>query len=724
MDFLNLYNFPPLISSLLFISLGFFVFFKNKKSAVNFVFFLVCLATFWWQFSWFLLFSTNNESFATILIKIGYMGIAFIPATFFNFFVLFLGEKNKVDKFLTYFSYIFSSFFIFLLFFTNYFVDGFYKFDWGFYPKAGFMHPIYLLFLFSLAIRILYLSFGDLKKEKEANTYKFYQLKYVLIALFFYIFSAMDFIVNYGINFYPLGFLFILLFLITFAYTIIRHRLMDIKLAMKNSFVFLMPVLVMAVSSCLILYYAEKFFGWPMMHITLGLIIFWLFFFPFVKKYYYGVANKYFFSSLYDGAKVVGSFSSSLTTALDVLDLEKIYQLIFEAIDKSMHPKAFAFLNYDSASHQYFLKFSRGFSLGNRIVFPSELALHQDFIVNFKPIIVEEIRATAYEEHKEILDLLIALKVAVIVPLNIQDENLGIIALGHKESGDMYNDEDLRTLLFISSQVAAVIKNAQLLSETKGFSLTLQREVERQTKELKQANEDLTKLDKAKSDFISIASHQLRTPLTAIKGFTSMILEGSYGRTTKVVHDKLEKIYESAERLIRLVNDLLDLSHMEGGKMEFNFQKINLTQMVKSVSEELDIQAQKKKLKLTVNLPDQDLFVKADEQKLRQVVMNLIDNAIKYTEKGKAEVSLKESDNKVQFSVKDTGMGMKPEEITNLFQKFVRGSEASHYHTEGAGIGLYVARQLVEAHMGRVWAESEGEGKGSTFLVELPEWGE
>jgi signal transduction histidine kinase len=286
----------------------------------------------------------------------------------------------------------------------------------------------------------------------------------------------------------------------------------------------------------------------------------------------------------------------------------------------------------------------------------------------------------------------------------------------------MYNDEDLKTLTTIASQSALAIKNAQLYNETKGFSLTLQKEVERQTSQLKQANEDLKKLDKAKSDFISIASHQLRTPLTAIRGFTSMILEGSYGRITNVVKDKLEKVYESSDRLIRLVNDLLDLSHMEGGKMEFNFQKVSITQMVKSVCEELDIQAQKKKLKMAINLPEQELFVKADDQKLRQVVMNLIDNGVKYTDKGKVEVFLKEQDGKIIFSVKDTGMGMKEEEIQNLFQKFVRGSEASHYHTEGAGIGLYVARQLIEAHQGRVWAESEGEGKGSTFLVELPEW--
>ena len=205
-----------------------------------------------------------------------------------------------------------------------------------------------------------------------------------------------------------------------------------------------------------------------------------------------------------------------------------------------------------------------------------------------------------------------------------------------------------------------------------------------------------------------------------------MILEGSYGRVTNVVRDKLEKIYESSERLVRLVNDLLDLSHMEGGKMEFNFAKVDFDAMVRSVVEELMPQAEKKKIKLKWKTPDENIWVWADEQKLRQVVMNLIDNAIKYTPQGAVDVLLARVDGSVQMSAKDSGIGMKPDEMKGLFQKFVRGTQAPRMHTEGAGIGLYVAKSLIEAQKGDVWAESEGEGKGSTFFIKMPElkdWG-
>jgi len=310
---------------------------------------------------------------------------------------------------------------------------------------------------------------------------------------------------------------------------------------------------------------------------------------------------------------------------------------------------------------------------------------------------------------------------AISVPLYVKERLIGILGLSEKKSGDMFTIDDLRTLDIIASQTAITLENAQLYEETKNFSQTLQREVERQTAELKKVNEDLLKLDKAKSDFISIASHQLRTPLSIIKGFISMLLEGSYGKMNKEVRDKLEKTYSSAERLVKLVDALLDLTHMEGGKMQFNYGKVNFSEMVQSVIGELAPQAEHKKLKLKLVRSDEPFFVWADGEKLRQVIMNLIDNAIKYTEKGCVSVFLEKSGNACQFAVKDTGMGMQPDEITKLFQKFVRGANAPRLHTEGAGVGLYVAKKLIEEQKGQVWAESEGEGKGSTFFVRMPE---
>ena len=279
------------------------------------------------------------------------------------------------------------------------------------------------------------------------------------------------------------------------------------------------------------------------------------------------------------------------------------------------------------------------------------------------------------------------------------------------------NDFILNLILFLVISSFAILLIRSVLKEVK-----MREELTEREEELKKANEDLKKLDKAKSEFISIASHQLRTPLSIIKGFASMLEEGSYGEMNEKAKDILGKIGASSDRLTRLINDLLDLSRMEGGQMKFEWEFIKLDELVQSVVEELAPQAEKKGVNFKwLNQAPEKMFVRADKEKMRQVIMNLIDNAIKYTLKGFVEVKLvKTPENQARFSVKDSGIGMDQEEISLIFGKFVRGKKVPRLWTEGVGLGLYVARKILEEHKGNVWAESEGEGKGSTFFVEIP----
>jgi signal transduction histidine kinase len=276
-----------------------------------------------------------------------------------------------------------------------------------------------------------------------------------------------------------------------------------------------------------------------------------------------------------------------------------------------------------------------------------------------------------------------------------------------------------KSALFVAVSFFSVFLVRSVLKEVRS-----KERLEKMATELRLANLDLQKLDKAKSDFISIASHQLRTPLSITKGLASMVIEGSFGEVGDKVKEQVTKIYDSNERLNKLVDSLLDLSHIEGGKLQFTFAKIDFAAMAQSVADELSLNAQKKGLAFSFKKPAEPLFVRADEQKLRQVALNLVDNAIKYTPKGGVEVEVERKNGSILLSIKDTGMGFKEDEKNQLFQKFVRGNNAPRLHTEGAGIGLYVAKKMLEEHKGEVWAESEGEGKGSTFFVKLPEWTE
>lgn len=239
------------------------------------------------------------------------------------------------------------------------------------------------------------------------------------------------------------------------------------------------------------------------------------------------------------------------------------------------------------------------------------------------------------------------------------------------------------------------------------------------TEQLFDANEKLKGLDKLKTEFVSLASHQLRSPLTAIKGYTSMLIDGDYGEINKEAKDTIERIMESSNNLTMVVEDLLNVSKIESGGMKYVMEPFDLNDIASGMAKDLSITAEKKGLKLNfLSEGATNCIVKGDKEKLRQVVLNFIDNSIKYTKTGEINVKVEKVGDKVVFSVKDTGMGMTPEIKASLFQKFARG-DGARMNTSGTGLGLYLAREIAEAHGGRVYVESEGMGKGSAFFMEL-----
>jgi signal transduction histidine kinase len=249
----------------------------------------------------------------------------------------------------------------------------------------------------------------------------------------------------------------------------------------------------------------------------------------------------------------------------------------------------------------------------------------------------------------------------------------------------------------------------------------LKKEKKITTNDLIKANIKLKELDQAKSDFVSIASHQLRTPLTIIKGYVSMLLEGNFGNLNKKEREAMKKVFESNERLIRIVENLLNVSRIESGKMLFNFQKKYIQDIITSVINEFSNILIEKNIKLICEKPIKPLpKIAMDVEKIRQVILNLVDNAIKYSNNGKIVINLKIKNKKIIFCIKDHGIGIKKEDMPNLFTKLRRGTGAALICTEGTGLGLYVSKQIILGHKGKIWAESIGEGKGSKFLFELP----
>jgi len=237
---------------------------------------------------------------------------------------------------------------------------------------------------------------------------------------------------------------------------------------------------------------------------------------------------------------------------------------------------------------------------------------------------------------------------------------------------------------------------------------------------LEAANKELLELDKAKSDFVSIASHQLRTPLSIMKGYLSLVREGSYGKLPENQHVIMDRVYKSNEGLIRLVNDLLDVSHIERKKMAFFFKKYDIEKMLQEIIDGFQMIVKQKKLVLSYEKSGSDFVAVCDLDKIRQVVENLIDNAIKYTPEGSVHVGISRVGDEIMIKIADTGIGIPESSKEDLFRIFVRGKGISHLQTDGTGLGLYVAKSIVEEHGGTIAVTSKGENKGSVFTVMLP----
>ena len=296
-----------------------------------------------------------------------------------------------------------------------------------------------------------------------------------------------------------------------------------------------------------------------------------------------------------------------------------------------------------------------------------------------------------------------------------------VIAFVALIGSELFFAENVTNKILILVTLAIAIGFGYFLIKSVKNEVKRKEELQLMSDQLAKANDQLRKLDNAKSDFISIASHQLRTPLTSIKGYISLLVEGSYGKVTQTQQETLNKVYQSNERLINLVEDLLNVSRIESGRMEFDFASCQLADLCQEVVDGFAIRAKNSKLYLDYKKPAVPLpEVMIDAGKVREVISNLTDNALKYTPKGGVAVKLEQKEANLRITISDTGIGIPVTELPYLFSKFSRGKDVGRLNVSGTGLGLYVGKSMIEANGGQIWAESEGEGKGSRFIIELP----
>jgi signal transduction histidine kinase len=289
------------------------------------------------------------------------------------------------------------------------------------------------------------------------------------------------------------------------------------------------------------------------------------------------------------------------------------------------------------------------------------------------------------------------------VPMIVGDQLLGVFDIqSDKLAG--FSKEDASIYTTLAAQVAVALQNARLYV-AQAATVTQLRE-----------------LDRLKSSFLANMSHELRTPLNSILGFADIILEGLDGPLTENMGNDLGLIQKNGQHLLLLINDVLDMAKIEAGMMNLNLERFKIDEILTEVVNIISPLTSGKPLSLLIqDNSNQDVEVFADRIRIRQVMINLVNNAMKFTEKGEISICAIRHDENLVISVRDTGIGIPTNKLEDVFKEFLQVDTSTTRKVGGSGLGLAISRRLVEMHGGRMWAESTGiSGEGSTFNVELP----
>jgi signal transduction histidine kinase len=299
----------------------------------------------------------------------------------------------------------------------------------------------------------------------------------------------------------------------------------------------------------------------------------------------------------------------------------------------------------------------------------------------------------------------------VATPLMARGRAIGVLLVGMAKNSNNITKFEKTMLLKFAENAGIALENSKLYA-----NLKLAKE------DLNKAYENLKVLNKLKDEFLSVASHELRTPMTIIKSYLWMMEKQKAGRLNHKQMEYLQKALEGTQRMIALINDMLDISRFEQKKVSFNLKQINVCAAVEDALAGFEIAAKEKGIYLKFNGDCEDLYINADEIKLRDALVNLIGNAVKFTKTGGVDIGTEEEVEFVKIWVRDTGSGINPQDIEKLFHKFARvdNSYTIAGDAGGTGLGLYIVKLYIEGMGGKVGAWSEGTGRGSTFWVNLP----
>jgi signal transduction histidine kinase len=383
------------------------------------------------------------------------------------------------------------------------------------------------------------------------------------------------------------------------------------------------------------------------------------------------------------------------------LQLEPLLQTIIQAATELTGTEASSIMLVDKNTGKLRFEAANGVKGEEvkRITVPLEGSIAGWIVCEGKPLLIPDVRQQDlrfYTQADQTTDF--ETRSILGVPLQVKGEVIGVLEALNKTGNGIFTQDDIHTLSTLAAHAAIAIENARLVTE------------------IQKAYEELSELDQLKSEFVAIASHELQTPLTVILGYASFLKADVTGAAS----EQLDAVLQSALRLRSLINDMVNLRHIETGEAELELEQLSLNELVTTITAEFASLAEARKQNVSIKLASQPPMVEADRQKLYLVLANLLSNAIKFTpEGGRIQVAVEAKGNEVWVSVRDAGIGIPPREQERIFDRFYQVEPSLTRRFEGMGLGLSIAKGMVELHGGRIWVDSV-EGMGSSFTFALP----
>jgi signal transduction histidine kinase len=519
---------------------------------------------------------------------------------------------------------------------------------------------------------------------------------------------------NYGLIW--IGPMSLIIFASVLYLSIIRHRLFGISLYTARIILWLTATIILSVLYFLAISYIYSrynVFAGTQAYLanTVATLLFVVLFYL-VMKFISKSSNKLFGSGLLDEQIINEVTAETLST----VDTKRMLHGVTEVIARHMnHTYAVVVI---SNGDGHFFTGTAHLPLSNE-----DYLTVIDCVENqaANVIITEEI-----DIDDKIYAILRAKHISVIVRFVIKGEDLnnqtqtthGYLIIGRDKQA-LYSDREVHVLSSIGNILSVGIKNTEYYQHIQNFNSELKQDIAVATVKLRDSNRKLKTLDKIKDDFLSMASHQLRTPLTVIRGYASLALDGRL-KTKQELNAGLREIASASERMAFLVNDLLNVSRLQSGRLEFKFEPVQLADLIESEVKQLTLMASKRRVHISYDKPKDIPVVSIDSDKMKQVVMNFLDNAIHYSnDDGEVKVELARiNSDQIEFKVIDHGIGVPKAEQDKLFTKFFRADNARAVRSDGTGIGLYMAAKIIEAHHAEIIFDS-AEGQGSTFGFRL-----